>query len=507
MAEENQPLQPPAPPVPAPLPPPVSEKEEYQKKLSDLEKRLQEEREKLLVANLKSQEEAVNAARVEVSLRELQEKLRRDRREQELEEERRKLEARLEELEERLAQERETWVTTLKNQVQAKDNQDRDIEIHFSQRLQEMERRWLEEKAQWQKLGLAKDEEIRTLKALSEKLKGADLELSRAVSDKKWLDSRVAELSQERAEALVRVQSAAEKEKQAIQLQADLVLARRELSSVQEKLERELQAARTAAKEREERLLAEQDRLQRDLETIAQRLRAEADVDIRRAKAEAEAEIRKHRESLDRGGAELLRLKGVCGALERQVAASRAVISELQRAKAEWEKAQERTKSEFALLQRKWAEREAEIRGQAHAQAAQSLESEKLKLKMQADGELRALRENLAQQIGLEKEAETRLRELRLKAELETQFQAERERLHQELLKKDSERQIEATRLSLELEKAQDQNRALQARLEELERLSSAQSAQVSQTRHDLERLRLQAERERILPPFPPPSP
>src|ERR1700674_6116749 len=131
--ESQQPEKRPVPPLPpfAPLPPlpqrgaaPEGERPrdahpggtDYDRKLAELEKRLQEEREKLLRANLKSQEEAAAAARVEVSLKELQDRLRRERRDQEQEESRLKLEAKLHEMEGRLAQERAPWVSTLNSQ-------------------------------------------------------------------------------------------------------------------------------------------------------------------------------------------------------------------------------------------------------------------------------------------------------------------------------------------------------------------------------------------------------
>ena len=165
------PPQPPVPPLPPPAAPPRAEvagRDEYEKKLNDLEKRLQEEREKLLLAQLRSQEEQASSAKIEVGLKELQDKMRRDRRAQEAEEARLKLEKKAAELETRLAQERETWVVTLKNQLAARESQEKEVETHFAARFQEMERRWQEEKVGWQRAALAKDEEIRALRARGE---------------------------------------------------------------------------------------------------------------------------------------------------------------------------------------------------------------------------------------------------------------------------------------------------------------------------------------------------
>ena len=194
MAEENQDFQRAPDPLPswptakrapaaAPAEPerplgPSPDQVVYEHKIADLEKRLSKEHEQLLLANFKAQQEAATAARVEVSIKDLQDKLRRDRREAEAEESRRVMDLKVQELEARLAQERETWVATLKSQMQTRESQDKDGESHFAARLQEMERRWLEEKAGWQKTLLAKDEENRNLRALAEKLKGADAALS-----------------------------------------------------------------------------------------------------------------------------------------------------------------------------------------------------------------------------------------------------------------------------------------------------------------------------------------
>src|SRR5205085_8334387 len=111
------------------LPPPVQKQlketegatEELENKISELEKRLAEEREKVLLASLRSKEEEAVSAKVESSIKEIQDKLRREKREQELEDARRKAEARVAEMERRLGEEREAWVSTLTNQLGQRD--------------------------------------------------------------------------------------------------------------------------------------------------------------------------------------------------------------------------------------------------------------------------------------------------------------------------------------------------------------------------------------------------
>ena len=545
-------------------------KDEFESKLETLEKKLGDEREKSLLMQLRSQEETVTAAKVEVSLKELQDKLRRDRRDQDNEESKLKLERRAQELEGRLAQERETWVTTLKSQLASRETQDKEVETHFAVRLQEMERRWLEEKAQWQKAALAKDDEVRTLRSLAEKLRGADTELAKAENARKLLDERLTEVLQERAEAVARLQGASDREKESIQLRADLTLTRQQGALIQERLERDIAALRHSSREREERLMSDQERLQRDLASVKARLDAEHEADLRRAKAEHDADLVKHKDVAEKSVSELQRLRAVAGALERQGASSRAQLDELRRASASWEKTQERYKAEFVVLQRKWVEREKEVRAEATQASLQMVESEKTRLRMQAQDELNTRAAKIADQLRLENESEQKRLESRLRADLERELaerrqamiaetdgaraQSEQElgRLRRELQQKDAswgermlakeseligqrsradelagklsreeESRTGALRDKLEVEKqleglreqlgaqqstlrafqdrfasAEADKFRLEAEKTELERLATAQAAQIQGTQEAIESTRLQLARE-----------
>ncbi|MBI5239277.1 MAG: hypothetical protein HY926_02295 [Elusimicrobia bacterium] len=493
------PAAPPAPPAIEPERPagPSTEQIEYEKKVAELEKRLAVEHEQLLLANLKSQQEAATAARVEVSIKELQEKLRRDRREAAAEEERRAGQMKVQELEARLAQERETWVVTLRNQMGAREAQEKEVEGHFGMRLQEMERRWLEEKAGWQKTVLTKDEEIRALRALAEKLKGADAELAKTAAEKKQLEARVAELMQERAEAAAKVAGATEKEKEAIQMRADLSLSRQQLAMVQERLERDLATLRASAREREERLLADHERLQRDLATVSERVRAEHEADLRRFKIEAGAEAARYKDAAERTAADMSRLRAVCGALERQLAATRAQADELKRQGVDWEKTQERFKAEFVVLQRKWVEREKEIRAEAAAQSAQMLEAEKARIKAAAQEEIGLRASRLAEQMEKDQEIELRRREAVLRTEIERgalerlekseaerqkarlALEAEGERLRGELVRRETEWGQKLLAKETELVGAQGQAADLGSRRERAEELRREDAARI----------------------------
>ncbi|MFH1283144.1 MAG: hypothetical protein ABII27_05720 [bacterium] len=114
--------------------------------IKDLEEKLQQEKEKVLLASLRSKEEAALATKVEIALKEMQERLRRDRQTQELDDSRRKAEERIKELEQKLVEERETWMQTLKDQLGQKDMHDNDIEDYLAQRVGELEEQWQEEK-------------------------------------------------------------------------------------------------------------------------------------------------------------------------------------------------------------------------------------------------------------------------------------------------------------------------------------------------------------------------
>lgn len=133
-------------------------------KLSKLEKALNEEREKSLSVTLRSQEEKVVGMRVESSLREIQEKLRRDQRERELELARTKLESQIKEMEKKVLHERETWVEALKAQMSKRDLEDHAIEERFGVRVKEMEARLTQERARMAAKMEEKTREVEELK-------------------------------------------------------------------------------------------------------------------------------------------------------------------------------------------------------------------------------------------------------------------------------------------------------------------------------------------------------
>lgn len=139
-------------------------KKSLENQITDLQKELKTEHEKLLVQSLKAKEDETLSVRVDQQLREIQERLRREKYEQELQESRGKAEGQLKEIERRLTQERETWMMALKNQLKEKESLERDSEQTFGRRLREFERRHEDEKNTWSQAMRQKDEEIHQLR-------------------------------------------------------------------------------------------------------------------------------------------------------------------------------------------------------------------------------------------------------------------------------------------------------------------------------------------------------
>ena len=81
--------------------------------------------------------------------------------------------------------------------------------------------------------------------------------------------------------------------------------------------ERDLQTVRGSAREREERLLSDQERLA-ELQSLSERLRVEHDSEMRRVKLESGAESSKYRKPPSGPCGELQKMRTVCVALERQ---------------------------------------------------------------------------------------------------------------------------------------------------------------------------------------------
>jgi len=142
----------------------LSEQDDARRKMEEktreLEHQLKEEHEKLIMQSLKSKEEETLSVRVDQQLREMQEKLRREKYEQELQDSRGKAENQLKDLERRIGEERETWMTALKNQLKEREMVEQEVEANLTRRIRELEQRYQEEKNQWLLSIKQKEEEI-----------------------------------------------------------------------------------------------------------------------------------------------------------------------------------------------------------------------------------------------------------------------------------------------------------------------------------------------------------
>jgi hypothetical protein len=268
------------------------DKEKLEKKILEMENTISQEKEKALLATLKSQQDEVLSSKVESSLKDIQDKLRRDRHDQEVEEERLTFKAKVQELENKLVQERETWMHTLKNQMQERESQSGDVETHFIYRLQEMERRWLDEKAEWQSKLMTKDEEIIKFKGYAEKLREVQDESRETNFEKGMLEKEISKfkeevsrLERERASVESYIKIIPEKEKEIANFRAELsIIKMREEKTLGD------------FKHREDKLLSDMERLQKDIGSVSDRKNSEKEEELRnnREKYEKLLEEKEH---------------------------------------------------------------------------------------------------------------------------------------------------------------------------------------------------------------------
>ena len=263
------------------------EKDKLEKKITDMEKLLSQEKEKALLATLKNQQDEALSSRVESSLKDIQEKMRRDRRDHEVEEERLSLKSKIKEMEMRLAQERETWMQTLKNQMSERETQGRDVEGHFVYRLQEMERRWLDEKAQWQKEIVNREETIRSLRSAGERLQNVEDELRKLAFEKSMTEREASKLRDEVARG--------EREKAGIESYIKMIPEKeREIADLRSEcvsLRSREELTRLEVVHRDEKYNSEIGRLQAELGTISDRKNTERNEELVKVHARFEAQL------------------------------------------------------------------------------------------------------------------------------------------------------------------------------------------------------------------------
>ena len=192
--QNSKPPAPPQLPVPPMRPaPPLSDLEQLNQKLAETEKMLAMEREKVLRHDLRTEQEAAFSSKVEASLKDIQQKLQRDKRERELDEERSELKQKLRDLESKLISERETWVQVMKSQLGAAPQvqpqpQQPVAENIFASKLEELGAKWERERRQ---LEQEAQQRVKAVEATSEERVRS---LERKLEDSSRLTDRLSEM-------------------------------------------------------------------------------------------------------------------------------------------------------------------------------------------------------------------------------------------------------------------------------------------------------------------------
>ncbi len=438
------------------------EKDKLENKISDMEKLLSQEKEKALLATLKNQQDEALSSRVESSLKDIQEKMRRDRRDHEVEEERLTLKSKIKELETRLSGERETWMQTLKEQLSERETQGKDVEGHFIYRLQEMERRWLDEKAQWQKEIASREETIRSIKFSSEKLRETEDEVRKISMEKSMLEreasklkDEVARAEREKASIESYIKIIPDKEREIAELRSETAILRgRESQTMAETKHRE-----EKFRFETEKMQGEIGRLQADIGSIADRKNSEKNEEIKKLQGSFEFQLQEKEKAIAdvsgekiRAVSELLKIKGF--------------ISRVQAINAVLDKERGQLKLEKMQLAQNMAAQLEEIRRQKQEgdvlRAAHQAELEAQANKFRAEAE--RARNEYGSELAVAHAASI----------------AELARSHQEELRKMSEeRQAEAVKAAAANQA--ELSRVAAANQAELSRVAAANQAELSQ--------------------------
>ncbi|HOJ85887.1 MAG TPA: hypothetical protein PLN68_03075, partial [Elusimicrobiales bacterium] len=361
------------------------EREKLEKKIAELEKSLSEEREKVLALTIKNQQEEVLAAKLENSIRDVEEKIKRTQQEKALEEEKNQLKAKIKELETRLIQERETWMQTLKSQIKDKEKESKDIEEHFILRFQEFERKFLDEKAQWQKAIFSKDEEIKNIKLLLEQKTRIEEDYKRLLmereGDKKEIErlkESLNSLEKERISLDSYIKLIPEKEKEIIMLKneisnlkilfenevgkfknkeealnKEILELKNKLSQVSEKNLIERQKEIEKIKFDYEKLLKEKELLISDI-NLAKTALAQENFKLKNSVSEAEKELFFHKEknkNLE------LEKKELASELAKLIEANKVLMSQNAELKAENENMHSNLKNEINKIEMKYSDK------------------------------------------------------------------------------------------------------------------------------------------------------
>lgn len=183
--------------------------------MEELKKQLKDEQEKVLLQSLRAKEEETLSIRVEQQLREMQDKLRREKHEQDLHESRNRAESQIKELERRINEERASWMLALKNQLKEREVIEQDVEKNLTRRLREADEHYQNEKSQWTAQLRQKEEELLQLKRQIE----VGAETAKGAIEKK--EEELETLREETAEQKKTLERQMQAELRALQAQID----------------------------------------------------------------------------------------------------------------------------------------------------------------------------------------------------------------------------------------------------------------------------------------------
>ncbi len=395
-------------------------KKSLEAQISELGSQLKDEHEKVILQSLKAKEEEALSSKVEHQIRDMQEKLRREKHEQEILESRSKAENQLKDLERRLTEERESWMSALKNQLKERELIEQDVEKNLSRRLRETEERFQEEKNQWLTASRQKEEETSQLRRQIQ----LDAEhLKEAIDDKDEEIVQIRETSSEQRRAYEREMQA---EIRAVQAQLDNQIRESGTWKAQiALLQNQLQQAETQRLDERARAQAQIQRLEQ--EHLEGRKKFEAqlsqqELDLKREYSRRDqeraqywegvvAQVRTEKESLRNS---LLSREEEITRLQVELAGQRrAVETDKSRSKDEMEKVRQAAHDEalrhlpeayeqrLAAEQKKWEQQHLAAVQQFKGQLSQSLETQKAlaaKLDVEthrAEQDIQALHEQL----------------------------------------------------------------------------------------------------------------
>ena len=469
------------------------EKNKLEKKIAEMEKIVSQEKEKALLATLKNQQDEALSSKVESSLKDIQDRLRRDRHEQEVQEERLTLKSKVKDLETRLVAERETWMQTLKGQINERETQSKDVEGHFLYRLQEMERRWLEEKAQWQRTISQKEDEVRSLKSSAEKLREVEDEFRRAAMEKEMqareiskLKDEVAKIDREKASVEAYIKNIPEREREFSDVRAENA----GLRAREENVRNDSKLAEEKYRFEMDKMRKEIGRLQADIGAISDRKNVEKDEELRKLQTRCELTLQDKEKAVAditgekiRALSELVKMKGfvsrvqaINAVLEKERQSLRLEKMQMAQAMASNIEDSKKLKSE---MEKQKAAGQCEIEG-----LMKSYQAEIQKFKNEYDGQFAAGHARELADLQRRHQEELAKAKAASAAEMESGIAEMRAGVRREL---EQEYASELARLKAEKARAGDEKTALEAALQRGAEEARCFDAQLAGVRRECE--------------------